>query len=146
ARVLLDVDEVLDVRDRALVELFRIAVLEHQPEIAVVVRQHDDVAPRRLPARQLGLDLVVEGLVVVDVLDVVDVDAELLLERDEGREAVVLLVRVDVERPVGEVKRLRELVRRRGAATTATAASASASCQESGDGEDRSARRSAAEK
>ena len=71
--------------------------LSIRPEIAVVVRQHDDVAPGRLPPAQLGAELgVVEARVVVDVFDVVDVDAVLLLELDQGRERVVLLVRVDV--------------------------------------------------
>src|SRR5262249_26982826 len=111
--------------------------------IAVVVREHHDVAPGRLPVGQQRLDLVVEGLVVVDVLGVVDVDAVLLLERDERGLRVVLLVLVDVERPVREVERLGELVRRCPAACTAAAASA-AGGEESGDCEDGAARRSAA--
>ena len=91
-RVLLDGDEVLDVRDRGLVELLGPALLEHQPEVAVVVGQHDDVAVDRLPARERALDLPEERGVVVDVLDVVDVDAGLLLELVERRVRLRLVV------------------------------------------------------
>jgi hypothetical protein len=70
-RVLLDVDEVLDVRDRRLVELLGPALLDHQRQVAVVVGEDDDVAVDRLAARERALDLPEERGVVVDVLDVV---------------------------------------------------------------------------
>src|SRR5205085_9532341 len=106
-------NQVLDVRDRALVELLRPALLDQQAWVARVVRHHDQVTARTLAARQRRLDLREEGRVVVDVLGVVDVDAELLLELVERRVAVPLLV--DVERPVREVQRFRQLVARSGA-------------------------------
>src|SRR3954466_12521597 len=144
--MLLHVEEVLHVRDCALVELFRIALLDDQPEITVVVRQHDDVPPRRLTAGQQGLDLVVEGLVVVDVLGVGDMSAVLLLEGDEGRERVLFLVHVHVVRPVGEVERLPKLLRRRAGGRASGSSTASARSKQAGQGEDRAARCRAAEK
>ena len=60
-----------------------------------VVGQHDDVAPDRLAVLELLADLPEELVVVVDVLEVLDVAAVLLVE---GLEDLL----VDVERPVGE--------------------------------------------
>ena len=85
--------EVLGVRDVLLVDRSDIAVAH--PARGHVVRERDDVAADRLARRQLLADLPEELEVVVDVLDVLDVTAVLLVERlQDGL--------VDVERPVGE--------------------------------------------
>src|SRR4029453_11965248 len=77
-----------------------------------VVGYCDDVAPDRLTAPELRLDLAEERRIVVDVGLVVDVDAVLLLELVEGR--VPLSLGVHVQSPVREVQGLRELVVRGG--------------------------------
>src|SRR5207253_10595399 len=64
------------------------------------------------PARQRALDLPEVRRVVVDVFGVLHMNAVLLLELVQRRVAVARLV-VNVERPVGEVQGLGELVRRR---------------------------------
>ena len=134
-RVLLDVDQVLDVGDGRLVELLGPPLLDHLPEVAVVVGEDDDVPAGRLAARELPLDLPVEPGVVVDVLDVVDVHAELLLELEERRERVVLLVRVHVERPVREVKSARKLLLDAGRAAGGLRAAAAAGGEDARDGD-----------
>src|SRR5262249_16310999 len=125
---------VFHVRDRRLVELLRPALLDHQAEVAVVVREDDDVAAGRLAARELALDLGEERGVVVDVLGVRDVDAELLLELLQRRVRMRLVVRVDVERPVREVQSLRERVVRASARRLRAAAAARG--EKAGQGED----------
>src|SRR5207249_7249464 len=57
ARVLLDWDQILDVRDRRLVELLDPALPDHQREIPVVVREDDDVPVDRLSTRERALNL-----------------------------------------------------------------------------------------
>jgi hypothetical protein len=99
--------EVLDVRDRALVELLDPALLDQEGGVPRVVRHDDDVAVDRLPTRERALDLPEEGCVVVDVLDVVDLHARLFREHVERWVLVPLLV-VDVQRPVREAQSLRE--------------------------------------
>src|SRR5204862_1156779 len=84
-----------------------------------------------------------ERAVVVDVLRVLDVDAGALLELVERRMRVLLVVRVDVVRPVREPQRLRELLLHRRA--RGLAARAAACGQQAGYGQDRGAGRSAAE-
>ncbi len=74
--------------------------------------EHEDVATGGLAVGELVADDAEELVVVVDVGDVVDLDAASLLERLEGRvdrdllAALLDLLLVDVERPVGEVQRL----------------------------------------
>ncbi len=67
--------------------------------------------PIDCPCESGALDLPEEAVVVVDVLEVLDVHAVVLLERHERRMRLGLLVDVDVERPV-----------RPGAATSAAPA------------------------
>src|SRR5207342_2559738 len=71
----------------------------------------------------------------VDVLLVVDLDTGLLRECVERRMRLRLLVDVDVERPVREAERARELLR--GAARLAPAATSAARCREPGNREHR---------
>ena len=75
-------------------------VLDEQRRVRRVVGHDDHVAPDRLAAAKLRLDLPEEARVVVDVLDVPDLDAVLLRELVERRVAMPL--DVDVERPVRE--------------------------------------------
>src|SRR5207245_4346946 len=134
------------VRDSALVELLDPALLHEQRRIARVVGHHDYVPARRLAAGEVGLDLGEERRVVVDVLAIVDMNAVLLLELVERRMLAARLV-VDVERPVREVQSLGELGRDGCAAGGPWAAAAAATGREEpGNGEDRAARRCAAEK
>ena len=99
----------------ALVELLDPALLDEQRRIRRVVGHHDDVAPDRLAAGERRLDLPEEAGVVVDVLDVLDLDAVLLRELVELRVALRLLLDVDVERPVREDERLATQLVRVGA-------------------------------
>ena len=133
-RVLLNRDEVLHVRDRRLIEVLDPAFLDHQREVAVVVGEDDDVTVDRLSAGQRALDLPEERGVVVDVLDVVHVHAVLLLEVDERRVRVRLVVRVDVQRPVREVECLGKLVV--GAAARRLRAAAAAGGENAGNAEE----------
>ena len=87
------VDEVREVRDVLLVD--RLGVAEAHPAGGHVVGQRDDVAADRLLVLELLADLPEELEVVVDLLDVLDLAAELLVEVLED-------LLVDVERPVGE--------------------------------------------
>src|SRR5439155_258402 len=102
-------EQLVAVRRRALVDLLEPARLDQQRRVARGVGHHDQVAPGRLAPRERTLDLPEEGRVVVDVLDVLDVDAEALVELVERRPALRLLVDVDIERPVREDERLLEL-------------------------------------
>jgi hypothetical protein len=87
------VDQVGEVRDVLLVD--RLDVVEAHPARGHVVGQRHDVAADRLPGLQLLADLPEELEVVVDLLDVLDLAAVLLVELLED-------LLVDVERPVGE--------------------------------------------
>ena len=123
ARVRERVLQVLDVRNRALVERLRPALVDQEPGEARVVGEDDDVAVDRLALRQRALDLAEVRGVVVDVLEVVDLDARLLRELLERRPLLRLLVEVDVELPVREPERVGELLaaacgRRRRAAVS----------------------------
>jgi hypothetical protein len=102
--------QVLEVRDRALIELLDPALLDQQRRIPRVVGHDDDVAVDRLPTRKRALDLAEVGRVVVDVFCVLHGRAGLLLEHVERRMTLRLLVDIDVERPVREAKRLRKRV------------------------------------
>ena len=106
-------DEILDVRQRALVELLDPALLDQERGIRRVVGHHDDVAADRLAVRERALDLAEELRVVVDVLDVLHLDPRALREQVEGWMPLRLLVDVDVERPVREDERLGERLLRR---------------------------------
>src|SRR6266540_2589297 len=86
-----------------------------------------------LAARERASDLAEVLVVRVDVLEVIDLDAELLVERVERRPPLRLLVDVDVERPVREVECLRELVRA-GCALLAGAAARSQQARNREDG------------
>ncbi len=112
--VLLRRDEVLEVRDQALVELLDPLVVDVLPQEAVVVGRNDDVASDALASRQPSLNLREVAGVVVDLLVVVDLDPRLLRELLERRRLVDAGLlerrrRVDVERPVREVEDLVEL-------------------------------------
>src|SRR6266545_4860907 len=122
----------LEVRDRAVVELLNPPFLDHERRVTTVVRQHEDVPVDPLAARERASDLAEVLVVRVDVLEVIDLDAELLVERVERRPPLRLLVDVDVERPVREVDSLRELVR----AGCALLAGAAARGQQAGNRED----------
>ncbi len=115
-RARLRVDEVGDVRDLVLVELLDPALVDHQPEEALVVGEDDDVAVDRLPLRERALDLPEVLRVRVDVLEVVDLDPRLSRELVERGVLLRLLDVVDVQRPVREIEHVLDLVR---AATTA---------------------------
>ena len=96
ARVEADVLEVvanvrLDVRDAGRVQVLDVAQVMHL--LGHPVGHHDDAPPARLALGEQRLHLGEELLVVVDVLDVVDLDAGCLLE-------VRHRLLVDVERPV----------------------------------------------
>src|SRR4051794_36174422 len=129
--------QVLDVRDRALVQLLEPALVDQQLRIPRIVRHHDDVFVDRLPTRQRALDLAEVRGVVVDVFDVVDRRAGLLLEHVEGRVLAPLHV-VDVQRPVREPQCLGErlvAIRARG-----LGAAAATGRQHTGKGQERAAR------
>ena len=86
--MLLRRDEVLDVRDQALVELLRPFVVDVVAEEAVVVGRDDDVAADSLALREPPLHLREVPGVVVDLLVVVDLDPRLLLELLQRRRLV----------------------------------------------------------
>ncbi len=84
----------LDVRQLRVVELLDVAGVVHL--LREPVAHRDQVAASRLAIRELRLELAEELVVVVDVLDVVDLDACLVLELGDRP----VLARVDVERPL----------------------------------------------
>ena len=125
--MLLSGNEVLDVRDHALVELLRPLVGDVLAEEAVVVGGDDDVAVDSLALREPTFDLREVPRVVVDLLVVVHLDAGLLGELLERRRLVdargfECLRRVDVVRPVREVHNLVHLVAARRTLRRAAAA------------------------
>src|SRR5215217_6954088 len=86
-------DDVLRVRDVLLVDRLRVTVAD--PAGGHVVGEHDEVTADRLAVLELLADLPEELVVVVDVLEVADLPAVLLVE---GLQELL----VHVERPVGE--------------------------------------------
>src|SRR6266545_1232211 len=68
----------LEVRDRAVVELLNPPFLDHERRVTTVVRQHEDVPVDPLAARERASDLAEVLVVRVDVLEVIDLDAALL--------------------------------------------------------------------
>ena len=89
-------DVVEDSGQIGVVELLQVAQVVHL--LGHPVGDHEDAAVSRLALVELRLDLAEERRVVVDVLDVLDVDAGAVGELGEG----VVLARIDVARPVGD--------------------------------------------
>jgi hypothetical protein len=138
--------QVLDVRDRALVERLGPALVDQETGETRVVGEDDDVAVDRLALRERALDLAEVRGVVVDVLEVVHLDARELRELLERRPLLRLLVDVDVELPVRETEAVGELPRpARGGGPGRFALSASTGGEEARKGQGRAAERRALE-
>ncbi len=102
----------VEVRHLRLVEGRQIAQLHQLVEVRAV-GDDDDVVADALAGGELRLDLAEERRVLLDDLLVGDLDAGLLGEQVERRMVVLVLVaRVEVERPVGEVEPAGLLLRR----------------------------------
>src|SRR6188472_498727 len=137
-RALLRVDEVRDVRDLVLVEWLDPLLAHEELRVPRAVREDEDVAVDPTTLRQRALDLREVRRVVVDVLEVVDLDAGLLGELVERRVLLRLLVVVDVERPVREAEHVRDL-----AAPTSPARRPAAGGEQPRKAQDRDAGRTA---
>ena len=135
ARVLLDVREVDDVRDRVLVELLDPALVDHQRQVALVVGEDDDVLVDRLPPRERALDLPEVLGVRVDVLVVVDLDAGLLREGRRASGTASSSRRSRCRAASSRSAASRQLLR--GAARVAPAATSAARGREPGNREHR---------